>query len=485
MFATIKAAVQADPDLPARAHDIDVLGRVLNGTVYDVLPYEFHDEKNGAGEYIPLRQRKPSVRYNLCRIVVEDSVSLLFGEGRFPQVESENKETRDNLALVLKSARINAVMIDAAMRGSVGSVALHMRILRERLFLDALDTAFLTPEFDPDAPDTLVRVTERRKVRGDALRDAGYAIQPDMLNQMHWFQRVWDGDADTWFVPQPVADAEQAPAIDAQRTVQHGLGFVPIVWVRNLPGGNGIDGGCTFRPAIETQIEIDYQLSQAGRGLKYSSDPTLLIKEPASDEGNLVRSAANALVVSENGDAKLLEINGTASAAVIEYVRVLREMALEQIHGNRSNADKVSAAQSGRALELMHQPLIWLADNLRVSYGEDALLRLCHMIIAASQKFGIRVDGKPVKLSPAPLVLRWPAWFAPTESDKQTQASTLATHRQAGHISQETAVASMSAAYDIEDVPAEIARIKADEAAADARAAAQAAATQVAETAPG
>ena len=36
--------------------------------------------------------------------------------------------------------------------------------------------------------------------------------------------------------------------------------------------------------AIETKIEIDYQLSQAGRGLKYSSDPTLLIKEPATSE---------------------------------------------------------------------------------------------------------------------------------------------------------------------------------------------------------
>ncbi len=37
-----------------------------------------------AGEYIPLRLRRPSVRYPLCRTVVEDSVSLLFSEGHFP-----------------------------------------------------------------------------------------------------------------------------------------------------------------------------------------------------------------------------------------------------------------------------------------------------------------------------------------------------------------------------------------------------------------
>ena len=68
--------------------------------------------------------------------------------------------------------------------------------------------------------------------------------------------------------------------IDEARSVQHGLGFVPMVWIRNLPGqsstGDAVDGACTFRAAIETQIEIEYQLSQAGRGLKYSSDPTLV-----------------------------------------------------------------------------------------------------------------------------------------------------------------------------------------------------------------
>jgi hypothetical protein len=62
---------------------------------------------------------------------------------------------------------------------------------------------------------------------------------------------------------------------DDDRSMSHRLGFVPMVWIRNLPGGRGVDGACTFRAAIETGIEIDYQLSQAGRGLKYSSDPTL------------------------------------------------------------------------------------------------------------------------------------------------------------------------------------------------------------------
>ena len=485
MFKTITANIPADSDLPARARDIDILGRILNGTLYDCLPHQFHEETSGRGEYVPLRSRAPSVRYNLARLVVEDSVSLLFGEGRFPEVECDNKTARADLRALLKASHINAVMTDAAVRGSVGSVAVLMRVLRNRLFLDVLDTAFLTPAYDPEEPDLLISVTELRKVRGQVLADAGYDIKPDQRETTFWFQRVWDSNADTWSIPWPVAEQNATPQPDPVRSVVHSLGFVPIVWFRNLPGGMAPDGACTFRQAIDTSIEIDYQLSQAGRGLKYSSDPTLMIKEPATDSGQIVRSASNALIVSSDGDAKLLEISGTASAAVLDYVRMLRELALESVHGNRSNADKVSAAQSGRALEMHHQALIWLADNLRITYGEVGLISLCKMIVAASRKVPIKIDGRTLTLDDAGMSLRWPAWFAQTYSDGQTQAATLATLRQSGHISQETAVETIAANYDIEDVPTEIARIKQDEADTDARLAKQAAQTKATETAPG
>ena len=228
------------------------------------------------------------------------------------------------LADIVKEAHLNLVMTEAAIRGAVGSVALLLRVLKGRIFVQVLGTTYLTPTWDPEQPDTLLCVTERYKVSGAQLAANGYGI-PDP-GGIYWFQRQWDAYSETWYIPQPIGTPGR-PDIDPERTVRHGLGFVPLVWIRNLPGisstGDPAEGACTFRPAIETQIEIEYQLSQAGRGLKYSSDPTLLIKEPATGDGEIVKGAGNALVVSEKGDARLLEIGGTASAAVMEYVRAL------------------------------------------------------------------------------------------------------------------------------------------------------------------
>ncbi len=463
MFRTISDLVPPDGDYPERVRTLTLYNQVLDGTLYDRLPYEFHEERTGSGDYIPLRQRRPSVRYGLARLVVEDSVALLFSEGHFPAFSSADNAVRDTLAAFVRDTALNTIMVEAALRGSVGSVALHFRVLRGRAFVDVLTATYLTPVWDPGEPDRLLLVTELYKVSGADLIGQGYTV-PDRA-ALYWFRRVWDRDCERWFVPVPVGGTQDVIE-DETRTVRHGLGFVPIVWIKNLPGGTGVDGACTFRSAIDTSIEIDYQLSQAGRGLKYSSDPTLLIREPAGLDGTMVRGAANALVVSEKGDAKLLEIGGTASQAVIDYVRTLRELALESLHGNRAEANRLSAPASGRALQLMNQGLLWLADNLRVSYGEVGLVALARMFIRASRIYPLMLGNcaVPALDLTATVSLRWPDWYPPDALDAQRIAETVIALVGAGQMSRETATRILAAGYDIEDVGVELERIRVERA---------------------
>lgn len=476
MFKKLAATFQQDNDLPDRAHTIEVLTAVLEGQLYSNLKNAFHEERNSAGEYVPLQDRRPSVRYGLCKLVVDDSVSLLFSEGHFPEIQCEDEVTREALAKVIKETKLNAVMIQGATIGSVGSACFRLRVLSARVFIDAMKTTFLTPVWKADEPDVLEKVVERYKIKGSQVEAMGFAVDAGDKAADFWFQRVWDALAETWHVPVKVGDEKaDNPPIDQKKTTQHRLGFVPLVWVKNLPGGDYIDGLPTFpEEVIDTGIEIDYQLSQGGRALRYAGDPTLLIKAPPFKDQAMVGGAANSITVDKDGDAKLLEINGTATEAVLNYVKGLRELALETAHGNRANADKLSAAQSGRAMELMCQSLIWLADKLRIAYGEGALTELLCMVVKASTKFKL-VDkrGKELgKLSEdKDVTLRWPAWFAPTFADKQTEAITLAALTQGNLMSKETATELTGVTYDIDDTDEELKRIEADKAEAKADAA--------------
>jgi hypothetical protein len=486
MFRSIASRITKDKDYPDRTFTLEVYDRILEGAFYDHLESGFHQEMSAANEYVPLRDRRPSVRYGLCKLVVDDSVALLFSEGHFPTAECSDEPVKEALADLIKDMKLNQVMLETATTGSVGSVALHLRILaqddgRYRPFVEIKRTSYLTPTYDPKAPDRLIKVREQYKVTGEALRERGYSVEDSDLPAWFWFAREWDSLAETWFLPWKLKDTEAKPdQIDTARTVTHSLGFVPWLWIRNLPGDlkllemqqNGsrlrfsdIDGACTFAGAIDAMIEIDYQLSQAGRGLKYSMDPLLMIKEPAATAEGFVRSPANAMLVGEKGDARLLEIGGSAFTVVLDYVRALRELGLESVHGNRTDPQKLSAATSGRAMELMNQALIWLADKLRVSYGEGALLSLLKMVIAAHQKYPLTVKGKQFPKIPesCEVTLRWPAWYHPTSTDRRDIATTLSTHKNAGHMSRETAVKTIAADYDVEDVKAELARIEADQ----------------------
>ena len=56
MFETICNLIPRDSDYPPRTRALDILNRVLEGRIYDVLPYQFHDERGAGGEYSRRRQ---------------------------------------------------------------------------------------------------------------------------------------------------------------------------------------------------------------------------------------------------------------------------------------------------------------------------------------------------------------------------------------------------------------------------------------------
>lgn len=479
MLKQIVQQLGLDADYPKRSQTIDVYTRILNGELYDGLKYVFSDEYSSTGQYIQLWRRQPSVRNSLCKVVVDQSVSLLFGKDHFPDINGGSDEMSEQLNNIAESINLRQTMIEAALTGSVGSVVLFLRIIEGEIQVEVKSTQYLTPYFDPANPKKLIKLVEQFKVTGEDLQNMGYSV--DSKTTKYWFKREWDANQERYYFPfLPNENSVE----DKERTVNHDLGFVPAVWIKNLPkpGTKGfaeVDGACTFAPAIDISIEIDYLLSQGGRGLKYASDPMVVfrleddmalansshsVEGAITQEKKVIRSSSNAFVLGQNDDAKLLEINGRSAQAIIDHVRYLRELAMEGIHGNRSHADKMGAHMSGTAQDKLAQALIWLADILRIYYGDNGMVSLLKMIVEASHKAQIIINNEiidPIEVDE--IKLNWPTWMPPTPDDKKKIAETLRTLTDSNIISKQSATQYIAEDYNIADPDDELLKIAEDE----------------------
>jgi len=482
---TIDPYFTINPDRVSREIRLCNLQKYLDGSIYNNLRYAFSKDYEYS-RYIPMAMRRPSVTYRMCQIIVDNSVSLVFGESRFPKISvADDKATEEILLKLVKECHLDTCMLEAATKGSVGSAAILVKFDNYCACVQVLNTHNLEPIFENNEMCALKSLRRKLQVKGEVLIAKGHTdIESD---KDYLLIQEWTKEQEIHYLPLRVDKIKNPKDVqltkDNQRTITHGLGFVPIVWIKNINcNSDSIDGACTFEAAIGSQIEIDYQLSQAGRALKYSGDPLLIIKHGTSfisdidasssgmpvtmedynaEQAQIVRSAGNALELDAEGEAKLLEISGDAAKAVLEYVKEIRKYALESVHGNRADPDKLHIGQSGKALEILNQPLIWLAEKLRYTYGNIGLINVLKMIIKGSKKYPIVIDNERLNLKEdLRISLVWEDFYNETTQEKQQKANTLKTYKDAGLISTITATRAIANEFSIESVEDEMKQIE-------------------------
>ena len=459
--------IPLDKDWTIRETKLHILQMFLNGSIYDYLE-PFHQEyQGGKGSYIPLSRRRPSTLYRLCEIIVNETVGMLFGDGHFPEVkcaEEGHEKTEEFLKYITNACKIKRTMLNAAKEGAIGSVCILVKILNGKFYFDVLNTKHLNPVFNQDEPDQLIKLVDHKKIDGSTLISYGYEIPTENKNKYYWLDREWDQEREVYYKPYLVDDdRKKKREEDKERTSNHDFGFVPAIWIQNLPHAHHIDGFCTFEPIVDTQTEIDYQLSQTGRLLKYNSEPTLVVKNPSAIDGRQLIKSQSIINLDEKGDAYYAEMSGNGVNAVIEYVKMLREYGLESVRGNRSSPDKLHAAQSGRALEMLNNPLINLVDEMRLTYGDCGLLSLYAICIKIylSGKYEIDCGGFEPDSEDCSdhLCLYWQDWYPATGLDKLQDAQSVQIYRGANVISQETAIHYVAEEFGIEDIEKELSSI--------------------------
>jgi hypothetical protein len=319
--------------------------------------------------------------------------------------------------------------------GSIGSVVPIFRMetldteqgkKKGVLAFDVWNSRDCEPTFGPDGG--LESILLKYLTTAANLRNLG--IEPEKEaspTSKWWYRRRLTNVEDVVYAPTKQGDwddnrIELHPLKTHSYT--HNFGFVPAEWVCNLPTDedDSIDGACTFSEIIDFIIEIDYTLSQCGRGLKYNSDPSLLLKEPiASEDGTpLARSTSKLVETTAAGDGKLLEMQGNGQKVALEYVKDLRNFALEVVRGSRKDPQRaLSHASSGKMAEMLEDDLISLAADLRAMYDRGFILPFTTKIVLALKLRGLGgeiIQGVSIDTLRSITTARG-QWFEPTSTD--------------------------------------------------------------------
>ncbi len=418
MFYKISSTIQYPRWETERYKKLDKYDRLLDGTFYDHLAYAFYDElKPGTQDAIPIIERRPSAQFRLPRMVARWTSRKLFAGRHAPRVRHPDTDTSAQIESFLDSMGFWPTMLEAAYYGSVGAVAVTFRLNPEPS-LKVWRAKYCEPTFSDDGGLTRLRI--HYVTSAQALRKMG--AEGLESNESYWFIRDYLSDREVTYAPVAHRDwnpvegfQEEGKSLTEWKTYEHGLGFVPGHWFTNLAGGDAPDGACTWADAIPNSIEIDYTMSQMGRGVRYNAAPQLVIKGQVLN-GDVVRGPMNYIHLeadkkSDDGSlmgssASLLEMSGGGMEASLRLIDHLRNMALEQIAASRKDPEKLKGPMSGRAMEFLDEDSDDLVMELRSHYGDLGALPLIAKLIRAT-------DGPET----GNLSLHWPRLFQPTPDD--------------------------------------------------------------------
>ena len=437
---------------------------------------QYDDLEEWSTEGLPLREKRPSVQIALTKKAVNRINSHLFGEGRQPswKIEQDEPDLEAELATIINASGIRRRYSELGRLGCLhGTVAIGFYVFEGgRIDTEVINAGKAVPKFGREDRklaieldigfDELLELKEYwRTYRED--EESGETVET-------WHRRDWTTIATIEYkkIDGPIENVEQLKWIeDKEASVYHDLGFVPAEWITPLEVSGDIDGApIVDDPEFKLEDEINYTLSQTGRGIRYNQEPTLVFTGVGNDDDLAIRRGANNTLMVQTdpmreggqpGDAKLLEMMGNGPTTAMDYVRMVRNMYNEIASVVDHDPAQFVGAASGVALERLLYPMVMLVQNLRPEY-EEKIGRLLLKMLRATGKVNV---GDDIRVSAV-----WPPVVSPTSTDLRDYSASIIQIYELGLIDRRKAIEFLSPFLDIEDVDEFLAGVDATEAAA-------------------
>lgn len=390
----------------------------LDGVQYNHLPTWSDCQKKD--DFTPVRSRKPRIIFPFSRVYQDKVASKLIGSSSFPKFNIEDDPEAEYFSkIVMESSFFPAKMLSVAKDlVSYTSAFCRFKMVDGELVLERYCPNYCYPTFDSTGELEMVEIKY--------VYDTG-ELKKDGSQLYKWF-KISLGKFSDIVYSNPDYSADSNPDFEEVQKVDHNLGFVQGEWFRfgsneHSPDGENDPMTCTMKGFIDA---FNYSLSQSDSAASYGMDPQLVIKGMTEDEvDSFIKSTSKAWLMGREGSAEHLEVGGSGITAA----GVLRdELYTKSQHASRIvllDPEKiVGSAQSGKAMEVLHGPLVELINELR-PWMEKSMVNLLKKMIVTILSYtnqGFETSyTMPPGWTPKSLEFqtKWPPIFELTTQDMQ------------------------------------------------------------------
>lgn len=443
-----------------RRPELDIYDAYYEGRQYAGLtPWD--QSQFADGEYVPVRKRCPRIQYAFAWTLAARLASKLVGARTFPLFKiEEDPDTENYLGTVKQAARLKAYLVEPVRRMLIaGSSFVRFYIVEGQFKVQGYLSKWCYPEFDPAGNLEFIKI--QYVYEDEADRD------PQGKPKKKWYKLELGKERDIKY-DNPEYKSDQEPTFKAVSIADHGLGFVQGEWLKTSEKNNSIDGDSLIEPVLGFIDELNYSLSQSSTAIQYNQDPQLaLTKMDEDDVDKLIRSSAKAWNLGKEGEAMFIEAGMTGVEKAAELRDKVRMSIQDVTRIIMLDPEKiVGNAQSAKAMEVMHGPMVELIEELRPMLEKSLTSLLIKMSIAnlaVNESGGIAPVQIPEGYEPVSMnvVVNWPEIFPMTMQDLQQKVAIVNQVTSANVISRETAMKWIAKDFGIEDFEEELAKIAA------------------------
>ena len=449
---------------PYRSEDFEKCMSYVEDRAYDHLMDWTRAEalsKEGPESYVPVSDRKPFIRLNIPKLMSARLSSKLCGQKVFPNIKIEaDPDTQEYLKAIVRAGMLKAKLIEAGKHlVQVGASFVRYYVAGSRFMVHCYNANYCYPNFDENNEliDCVVRYVYKD---GEDLDKYG---QP----KRKWHQSYFGRNFDILFDNPPYdPQATEPPQFKEVSRVEHGLGFVQGEWFRNSERAGTYDGHSLVEEAIPFLDSLNYSLCRSIKASDYNQDPILGLNGMDEDDVDvLIRSSEKAWNMGREGKGQFIESGMSGVQVAVELRDKIRVFVQDLTRIVLLDPEKISGhAQSGKALEILHAPMVDLIEEMRPFFAlslQNLVVKMAVTNLVLFRKTAVSPVTIPEGYQPKSfdITWKWPPIFQMTSQDLIQKVNAVAAAVNGNLVSRRTGVRLLADEFGVDDPELELQEI--------------------------